>query len=608
MFAPPLSRHRSLLSRWPDIAWLLLLWSAPLSAADHLAKVDEYRAGFLARCAEVRTTAAGRSWDGRDSRERIYLGVVKLATDTDVETGLRYLVEGVDDPRRWGSFETYAYMDAVLRLGDELPADLVERIRDRLAAAFGHDLGFTDNHWLQYQTARYLFADRWPDGPRFADGSTPAEGQRDAAAWMERWIRNTVTQGMYEYDSPNYHHLYLLCFATVHEFTHDERLRRLAWMIVQVLLADWATEYLEGHWVGSHSREKYNQVLHTHEHTGAATQFGRLYFGGAPLRLDLAESYYISLAALQEFAALPIIGAMALDRTRPYVLRELKAPRRGPGIAHGEPTWKYTYLTPRYALGSSWGDLTDVEHHRWDLTWLSPHDGSTCFFINPSYSAGQLHRYFREPLDAILPEIVRQRPYYADPHKWVEGSPHEDLWQHENALIALYDLPADAGRSHINGFFPHFIAERHEEDGWIFCRTDGIIFAIWTSVPGTWHPQDGHDRFTLEAPRVAVVMEVLADDSGLDWEAFRASRLAHPPTFDPRTMTASYLSTRGAQLTFTHHGARAVNGQNADLANWPLFEGPWLNARAGEGVVSLRHGSEEVRLDFNQVTVQTKLR
>jgi len=583
---------------------LALLPSASLPSQSLYTDAADYRAQFLARCEEVKATAARRVWDGVDSRERIYLGVVKLATGIDAETGLRYLVEGVDNhARRWGSFETYAYMDAVLRLGDKLPAPLVERIRDRLAAAFGHDFGFTDNHMLQYRTARLLFAQRWPDGPEFADGSTPRAAQREAAEWMGRWIRSTVTAGMYEYDSPNYHHLYLLCFATVHEFTRDEHLRQLSWMIMQVLLADWATEYLAGIWTGSHGREKYNQVLHTHEHTGAATQFGRLYFGGAPLRLDLAESYYISLAALQAFEALPMIGHMATDRSQPYVLRELKAPRRGPRIAYGEPAWKYTYITPRYALGSSWGDLTDVEHHRWDLSWLSPHDGATCFFINPSYSARQLHRFFPEPLEVILPEIVRQRPYHANPHKWVEGSPYEDLWQHENALIALYDLPTDAGHSHVNGHFPHLIAERREIDGWVFCRSDGVYFAVWTSTLGTWHQEPSYDRLTLDHPRTAVVMEVVDAEEGGDFEAFCAERLAQPPVFDEVTMTARYTSSRGHRLTFTHLGERRVNDELVDLRNWPLFEGPWLNARHGEGVITLEYGTERVRLDFNRVEV-----
>ncbi len=542
-----------------------------------------------------------------DSRRRIYLGVVKLATGIDAASGLRYLEDAVADPQpAWGSFETYAFMDTVLRLGDKLPAPLVEKIRARIAASLTTDFGFTDNHMLQFRTARYLFGQTWPDGPALADGTTPVQSQQEAAAWIEQWIHRTVTRGMYEYDSPNYHHLYLLCFASLHEYAQDEQLRTKAWMMLQVLLADWATEYLQGAWVGSHSREKYDQVLHTREHTGAATQFGRLFFGGAPLRLDLAETYYIALGSLQAFECLPMIGHIATDRRHPYILRELKAPRRGPGIAKGEPTWKYTYVAPEFAVGSSWGDLTDVEHHRWDLTWVSPQDGATCFFINPSYSAEQLARYFDFPVHQLLAEIVRQRPYHADPHKWIEGSPHEDVFQHENAVIAIYDLPPDAARQHINGFFPHAIAERREEAGWILARADDIFFAVWTSVPGQWHQEKSHDRLTLRHPKTAVILEAVAAREAKSFDAFCARVRALRPAFDERTLTATYTSTRGHRIQFTHRGARIANGTTANLATWPLFEGPWMNSQPGTGVIALQYGAARVTLDFNSTTVRTE--
>lgn len=568
-----------------------------------------YRAQFLERCAVARETMARQTWHADvdlDSRRRIYLGVVKLATGIDAPTGLRYLEDAVADPQPvWGSFETYAFMDAVLRLGDRLPAPLVEKIRTRIAASLTTDFGFTDNHMLQFRTARYLFGQTWPDGPTLADGTTPGQSQQDAAAWIEQWIHRTVTRGMYEYDSPNYHHLYLLCFASLHEYARDERLRTKAWMILQVLLADWATEYLQGAWVGAHSREKYDQVLHTREHTGAATQFGRLFFGGAPLRLDLAETYYMALSSLQAFECLPMIGHIATDRRRPYVLRELKAPRRGPRIVDGEPTWKYTYVAPEFAVGSSWGDLTDVEHHRWDLTWVSPQDGATCFFINPSYSAAQLARYFEFPVDQLLAEIVRQRPYHADPHKWIEGSPHEDVFQHENAVVAIYDIPPDAARQHINGFFPHVIAERREEAGWIFARADGIFFAVWTSAPGEWHPEKTHDRLTLRQPKTAVILEAVAAREEKSFDAFCARVRALRPEFDERTLTATYTSTRGHRIKFTHRGARIVNGTTVDLSTWPLFEGPWMNSEPGTGLITLQYGAERVTFDFNSATVRT---
>lgn len=590
---------------------LLLAASLGLTATGRAGAPDDtaYRTAFLARCDEISEGMARRTWSpGEDTRMRLYLGVAKVATGIDAAEGLRYLEEAVaDTTSHWHSFEPYVMMDAVIRLGDKLPPPLVARIRTRLAGCFTSDFGFTDNHMLQIHTARYLFAGVWPDGPVFADGSTPAQARRDSAAWIRRWINTTVKQGMFEYDSPNYHHLYLLCFASLHEFSDDELLRRQSWMIMQVLLAEWATEYHSGTWVGAHSREKHDQVLHTHEHTGAATQFGRLYFGGAPIRLDLAENFFLPLAALQRFEALPLIGRMALDRTAPYVLRELKPPRRGPRIHYGEPTWKYTHVAPDFAVGSSWGDLTDVEQHRWDLTWLSPHDGSTCFFINPSYDVQQLHRYFEDPVDKLLGAILRARPYYANPNKWVEPSPYEDVFQQDTAVIDLYDIPPHSARQHINGFFPHHLEEKREQDGWIFCRAEGVYFGVWTSAPGVWHREKDHDRLTLTHPKTAVILEAAAAKDEKSFDDFCARLRAGRPQFDEATLTATYTNLQGRQLRFTHRGPRVVDGATVNLEAWPLFEGPWMNARPGTGIITLRYGSERVTLDFNTISVSNEI-
>jgi hypothetical protein len=566
-----------------------------------------YRDAFEARCASVRSTMAHQTWQAgrdKDTRKRIYLGVVKVATGIDSAAGLAYLRDAVAaEDLRWGPFETYAFMDAVLRIGPKLPPDLVRRIEVRLAAAFGTDYGFTDNHKLQYRVARYLYGQTWPDGPVCADGMTPLEAKREAEQWITTWIHDTVERGMYEYDSPNYHDLYLLCFSSLYEYSRDPQIRQKSWMITQLLLADWAVEYLDGTWVGAHSREKYDQVTHTRLNTGAATQFGPFFFGGADLQLELPETYNMALAGLQAFEMLPLIARMATDRECPYVERELKAPRRGPGIVNGEPTWKYTYVTRSYALGSSWGDLTDVEDHRWDLTWVSSRDEATCFFINPSYSARQLIRYFDTTIDKVLGEIVRQRPYYADPNKWIEGSPYEDVFQHENVLVAIYDIPPGEARQYVNGFFPHIIDERREADGWILCRADSVYFGVYTAHPGEWHTEADHDRLTIRHPKTAVFMEVAQAREYADFDAFCAALRQSRPTFEPATMTASITSRRGYHVQFTYHGRRMVNGTEVRLDSWPLFDGPWIQAQPRTGIVTLRVPGESVVLDFNSGTV-----
>ena len=546
---------------------------------------------------------------GEDSRKRIYVGVTKLHTGIDAATGVRYLTDAVDDPRPWGSFEPYVMMDAVLRVGDRLPAPLVERIKTRLARSFGADLGFTDNHQLQYRTARYLFAQTWPDGPVFANGSTPAAAGREAETWIDQWVSDQVSRGMYEYDSPNYHHLYLLCLTSLHDFSRDPIMRRRAWMMLHVLLVDWATEYLHGTWIGAHSREKVNQVTHTTLNSGAATPFGYLFFGDGEFHPELPETFYVGLGAIQAFVPLPLVGQIATDRSRPYVLRELKAPRRGPLIVNGPPTWKYDYVTNEYALGSSWGDLTDVENHRWDLTWSSAKDGTVCFFLNPSYSARQLIRYFETTLEKVLPDILRQRPYYADPNKWIEGSPFEEVFQHENALVAIYDIPPGERNQHINGFFSKAIDERRAgPDHWVFCRAGAAFFAVRTSEAGRWSEEADHFRLTLTAPVAAVILEAASASEYPSFDAFCERILRNRVRFDRSAKRVTYTSSRRREIEVTARGERRLDGRAVDLENWPLFEGPWVNAAKGSRIITLEYRPERIILDFNDLSIRQEIR
>jgi len=543
-----------------------------------------------------------QTWkEGDDIRRRFYLAIAKIYSGRDRETGLRYLHDAAAQPSAFECFQTYAAMEAILRLGNHLPPDLVEQLKIRIAAGFTTDLGFTENHKLQFRTARYLFGLTWPDGPRFADGMRPAEGKKEAEAWLNDWIDRTVTVGQYEYDSPNYASLYFLCLTSLRDFSQDPVLRRKAWMMLHLLLADYATLYLEGNWTGGHSREKFDQVTHTSLNSGTANPFGYLYFGRATYHPEIPEQYYIGLAAAQGFTPHPLIGRIAADRARPFVHRETKAPRRGLGVNQNTiPIWKYTYMTADYALGSSYGDLTDVENHRWDLTWVSDRDGATCFFINPYFSRAHLLSYFADDPDKIEANILRQRPYADSPEKWVEGSPYEQLLQHENTLIALYDIPSEARFGHVNGFFPKILEAREEDpSGWIFARADRVFFAVRPLTPGQWTERPDHFRLTLDGRRTGLIFEAASSREEVSFDTFRARIRKNPLDIDLENLRVRYTTSGGVRLEFRHPDHRVVDGKPVDFASWPLYEGPFLNAEKGSRIFVLTYGGEKLVLDFN---------
>ncbi len=567
----------------------------------------DYYTQLEARRQVILAALAGQSWmEGDDYRRRIYLGVVKMYTGIDKDTGLQYLRDAIDDSVHWGSFNTYSVMDAVLRIGDQLPDALIEKAKYRLRTHFGEDKGFTENHKLQYRVARYLFGQTWPEGPTFADGMTPLGAKAEAEAWINDWIDRTVAVGQLEFDSVNYHSLYYLCFTSLYDFATDPLMKQKAWMVMQLLIADWAPEYLNGNWIGAHSREKYNQVTHTALNCGTAIPFGYLYFGNSVYHPELAETYYVGLAAVQGFRPLPMMGNIATDRSKPYIHRETKAPRRGFGINKSDlPIWKYDYVTKDYALGSSYGDITAVENHRWDLTWVSKKDGSTCFFINPSFSSEQLLKYFDEIPNTILDNIIRQRPYYKDPNKWVEGSPYEELFQHENTIIALYDIPKKERNQHVNGFFPKNIEERIQDaSGWIFCRADSVYFAVRTLTKGKWHEEKDHFRLTLDNPKTGVIMEVAQVSEYPSFSEFQNQIKKNSLHIDRKNLQVKYTNFRGDDLDFTYPDKRLLNEKEITFDNWPLFDGPFVNARVGSKIIEIQHQREKLILDCNDFSVK----
>ena len=585
---------------------IAMLLPCQLSAQSKYPTSWDYYSQLEARRQVILSALAGKTWmKGDDLRSRVYLGVVKIATGVDREEGLRYLWDAVNDTNDWGSFNVYSIMDAVLRIGDRLPLELIEKAKVQLARNFGADKGFTENHKLQYRTARYLYGQTWSDGHKFADGSTPKEGMKEAEDWIFDWIGRTVTVGQMEFDSVNYHSLYLLCMTTLYDFAHDPLMKRNAWMMMQLLLADWAPEYLKGNWIGAHSREKYNQVTHTILNCGVAIPFGYLFFGDSRFHPELEETYYVGLAAVQGFRPVAIIGNIATDRSTPYVHRETKAPRRGFGINTSDlPIWKYNYVTKDYALGSSYGDITAVENHRWDVTWVSERDGSTCFFINPSYSAEQLLKYFDSTPDNILADIIRQRPYYKDPNKWIEGSPYEELLQHENTIIALYDIPKHERNGHVNGFFSKIIDERLEDpSGWIFCRADSIYFAVRTLTKKEWIEEKDHFRLRLNDRKTGVIMEVAQRSEFASFKTFQEQIRNNQLFFNLKNLTVSYTNSRGDRLDFAYPDQRIVNGKQVLFDDWGLFDGPFVNSKKGSKIIEIQHQKEKVILDFNNNSV-----
>jgi hypothetical protein len=471
--------------------------------------------------------------------------------------------------------------------------------------------GDTENHWLLYYTSLYLMAQLWPDrdGSQWYTGKSSEENFREAAGWIESWVKLTTTRGQGEYDSPHYMGLYFLSMSYLAEWAADPAMKKRAAMMIDYLIADYAAESLDGIFVGAHSRVYDAPVLE--KWLTVSSDFGWVLFGlGRPL--DPPDNYMLFYLLASAYEPPEILKRIATDRTQPYTHLELKRTRnrwRFFDDLHG-PVYKTTYVRSEYAVSSDQGGtLQPIQEHSWDVTWNVPDPRgvhNTLFTLHPYSSLRELETYFSFPPDVGISGVVSSKKSYDSPDKLVGGSPYEKIFQDLDAIIALYDIPPGTRFPHINGFFSKDLTDlREDPSGWIFARGGDALIACRPLQPYSWAPFEGGGK-RLFSPylRNGIVVQVAGRSEFADMEAFRRAILALRLNFhlDPAP-SVQFHSLRGKTLAFTYGETPRVNGAPLDYGHWPLFGGPFVEAAVDSGQLILKYGKSRRTLDFRKLTV-----
>ncbi len=472
--------------------------------------------------------------------------------------------------------------------------------------------GDTENHWLLYYTSLYLMAQMYPDQPgdQWYTGKSSEENYREAKEWIEGWVKLTTTRGQGEYDCTHYMGVYLLPMSYLAAWSKDPQMQKRATMMIEYLMADYAAENLNGLYAGSHARTDDKMVLE--KQAAVSSDFGWLWFGlGHPQNPPGWYSLFYLLASSYEPPE--ILRRIATDREKPYTHYEKKRTRnrwRLEDERHG-PVYKTTYMRKEYAVGSDQGGvLQPIQQHSWDVTWSVPDARGkhpTLFTMNPHSSLYELQTYFVFGPDFGTEAVVRSKKTYDSPDKLLGGSPYEKIFQDQDTVIALYDIPREQRFPHINGFFSRDLTGTVEDkSGWIFTRGGDAWIAYRPLQPYSWKPIEGGDKrlFSPYSKNGAVVQVAAASEFG-SLDAFRKAILALPLEFRTEpTPTVKFRSLRGKSLEFTYGEAPLVDGRRLDYAAWPLFGGPVLEAGVDSEQLTLKHGTMRRKLDFRKLSVE----
>jgi hypothetical protein len=552
-----------------------------------------------------------------ESEYNLMTVLAKLKTRTDIDRAYTMLDSMAHDRAMGGMFFAYSMMGVYLHTRDVLPDSFRVKIREAFRVRTMYR-GDTENHWVMYYTGIYLAAQTWPGEPgtTWFNGKSSQENLDEAAGWLQQWMRTTTTIGQGEFDSPTYMTVFLCPMLLMQEFATEPVMRTKARMMVDLLLADFAVQHLDGNFGGGHSRDYPDDIVNPL--SAPSTMWAWLYFGQPRMEQWNEERYRprhrgsweTVFAAVSSYRLPDLIGTIATDRRVPYVHRETKRVRNiiRFDAEKNPPVYKYTWMTNRYVLGSLQGGiLQPIQQHTWDVTFASTRTHNTLFSLHPFASGKELAMFFPEEQKFLAGEVDRYHLVYTDPRKWNSSSPYEQVFQHRNALIVLYDIADSVRHPHADGFFPKTLDERVvDTGGWIFARWDSVYAGVYPLSKAEWIEEEICWRWRSTSQRTGWVVEVASVEEAGSFAAFQQSLRSRIPDSTGFAHTGSvHFTTAGGELMeFAFSGVRMLNGAAVTLADGQLYDGPWMHARTGEGVITLTDGKRTRVLDFTNAEVR----
>ncbi len=437
------------------------------------------RDAYLRRAGEV------ADWLGTSNSQGYYgLGSVaaKLLRNEDLDRSSQRVIELMHAP----SGDVFWMLSCVVAAHtgwDKLSPEAQAAMR----GAWGRYMplrGNTGNHWVIYYSSLYLMAELWPDeaGDRWFTGKSSAENLAEAREFLVHWVEATTSLGQGEYDCTHYMGHYAITMLFLASWAEDPEMRKRGQMMLDYILADYAVDTLNGMYIGAHARTDDRGVLE--KWNNLSSFFGWLFFDNCPPPADPGWGAYFAVAA-HNYELPEVIYRIGTDRSQPYTARELKRSRKRlrNGDSHRLPVFKKAYVTKDYAIGSDQGGLFEsMQQHSWDVTWAMPDPRgvhNTLFSVQPHYSSFALQMFYPRFPDWMPKAVTYQgKPSYLDEAKLLGGSPYEQVYQEDDALVSLTLVPAGSTFGHVNGFFSTDLA-RLEEDasGWIFAQGGNACIA-----------------------------------------------------------------------------------------------------------------------------------
>ncbi len=550
----------------------------------------------------------------RIGRTGFWYGQARLLRG-DITNGMNYISAAVGDADAEGAnsgFSLWPGMDAWYRYGNTFS----QALKDKYQAEYvGANLyaGATPNQRLMGATGCYLASEIWGVAAVTANSNASnGTGDPSGKAFIDHIVSNVPRYNCEEHNAGQYLAFNLGPFNTLANFAPDPALRQKARMAYEWLVADSAPTWLNGYACISNTRGRVSSPQE--DYNGVATLGWWLHFGG-PDPTSLLDGDIMAQYTMPDYHGFPDeITTAASDRTASYTRRSV-AERycSGREIAYFKQTW----MTPGYAMWSQVeaevdfnpdGSLkvnnfdTDViqdgyQGERWGIAWDDAPGGDSVITIKSPTT-------YRGTTSGI--------------------SIYEDTLQHEDTLLAVYNIPLPSGQTGNDGSYPNqyvkgtipngYLAYTDESDttGRIFLHYNKLLVSIY--LTNAFSNYTGSPGFNVTASKLGCIVETAAPSEypqatpAERLAAFRADILVTTTTdksgINDAAPRLTYTNRHGKILSLTYGQPGSIDGDPVDYLQWPTLGNPWM-FQPPQGNLTLFGPNRRVHYNFNDWTITT---
>ena len=444
---------------------------------------------------------------------------------------------------------------------------------------------------------------------KFDDGATAAEHYRAWNDYIVVYCRERARKGVcVEMMCPGYNSVWLKGFFNFHDFG-DERVSKAAGLLIDLYLAYWAQEQINGVAGGGKSRIRGVKGFKSVRH--GVPGLASLYFGVGEAPEQLMGNLNV---ALSDYRPPAVVADIALNSRGDgaYVVRQRAQGLGTTGKTHHTATGasmpsklrtdgggivRYSYCDPAFTIGTLMTEARPMKdwvaissQGRWQGVVFDGHRDAR---IIPIVRLGKKSR------DVLNGQWAVQSKGSLLTHKLKDnkGGGGMIVWMSLEGL----EVPVT-------------------EDGIVFVEAEGAYTAI--RVIGskfkviedllTTHSKEGSTRKAPPGRMVVpedefapVLVEVMAKSEVKDFEEFKRKVKACKVSKKDKVVSCETIYGDLLALDTSYRKVPTINGKSVDYAPEKVLESPFLNADYNSGVVTISKGKRKMT-DHDMKSAQTR--